>query len=197
MDLVLPFHLFHSILSHVFPNLGARAKSGISFASLTPATGSRHCWSSNGLTLTTKQTLVGSGLTSPQGFSTALSALSSSRGSLIALRSTTPFRAAMGDSKSFLFLIQQMSFCLQKGNECLCMAQSLTGMSGEVLMLLPHKQLSFSSSSMASCVTSCFSVYPAFHTPPAWSLLLEGFLLLSPHSCTSWPYQCARATVHT
>ena len=109
-----------------------------------------------------------------QRFCAALAPLLSRSGSFMALGSTTPFEAAMGDSKSVFFLTQQMGCCLQKGNECLCVARSLTGMSGEARMSLPHKQLSSVSSSMASWVTTCFANSPSFLPHSLWMELFAG-----------------------
>lgn len=80
----------------------------------------------------------------------------------------------MGDPKPALFLTQQMGCCCEKGNECHCMACSLTGMSGEALMLLPHEQLSSASSSMASWVTSYFENSPSFLPHSVWMEVFAG-----------------------
>lgn len=132
--------------------------------------------------------------TSPalQRFCTALAPSLSRSGSFMALGSTTPSEAAMGDSKSVLFLTQQMGCCLQKGNEYLCMAHSLTGMSGEALMSLPHKQLPSASSSTASWVTSCFANSPSFLPHSPW---MEHFAGGSPTLVSSFLYSSAFSVV--
>lgn len=130
--------------------------------------GSRHCWSSSAIPRWPR------GSPALQRFCTALAPLLSRSGSLMALESTTPFEAATGDSKSVLFLTQQMGCCLQKNPECLCMAHSLTGMSGEALKSLSHKQLLSASSSMASWVTSCFAYSPSFLPHSLWMEVFAG-----------------------
>lgn len=82
--------------------------------------------------------------------------------------------APVGDPKSALFLTQQMGCCCAEEMNCHCMACSLTGMSGEALMLLPHKQLSSASSSMASWVTSYFENSPSFLAHSIWMEVFAG-----------------------
>lgn len=162
----LAFHFPSNSLAHL--NLGTRSKFCIFFASLRPDTGRRHCWSSTAVPLWAR------GSPALQKFCTALAPLLSRSGSLMALGSTTPSETAMGDSKSVFFLTQQMGCCLQKGNKCLCMAYSLTGMSGEALMLHPHKQLTSASSSKASWVTSHFTNSSSFLPHSLWMELFAG-----------------------
>lgn len=125
-----------------------------------------------------RASVVGAGLRYHAGLGaqlsggSALAPLLSRSGSFLALGSTTPFEAEMGESKPVLFLSQHMGCCLQRGNDCLCVARRLTGMSGEALMSLPQKQLSSTSSPMASWVISCSADSPSFLPRSLW---MEGF----------------------